>query len=458
VTSAPAVPATELVATVEAMVARVAAAVPAAVTVEVAAHVGLVLADTLGVVAAGAHTPELRALAADPMLRLAPGWSALTPARTLNPNRGYADPATAAWFNGTAGTMLELDEGFRPTGHPAVQVVPAALAVAEELRASGAALVTAVVAGYEVAARLFESFALPPAWHAHGHLAGLGAATAVAMLRGIDPVAAARVAATQPLLTGWEDCYAGATARNTWAGHANRTGVLATVLVGAGFTGSLAGHLSVLAPHLARTAPLREPVTSDGLRIRRNYLKFHSACATHSSLDAARQAWRALGEPDPGTIRAVRVTTVPANARVDRQAAPNSLSTRFSLPYAVATLLRTGSTAPPSFDWDVHVAELARRVTVDIEPEWVGRWPRMSPSRVQIETDAGAVGEAEVDDAVGHHTRPAARADVLRKFLALHPEPESDATFGALVDTYRVRDCAELPLPGGTGAARISGG
>ena len=51
---------------------------------------------------------------------------------------GKADPLLATLANGTAGVALEVDEGNRlGGGHPAIHVIPAALAVAEELGADG---------------------------------------------------------------------------------------------------------------------------------------------------------------------------------------------------------------------------------------------------------------------------------------------------------------------------------
>src|SRR5687767_15332128 len=61
----------------------------------------------------------------------------------------------AALLNGTAGTWLELDEGnLFAKGHPGIQVVPAAVAAAQEMGASGADLLLAVTLGYEVSARI----------------------------------------------------------------------------------------------------------------------------------------------------------------------------------------------------------------------------------------------------------------------------------------------------------------
>ncbi len=413
----------ELTGLVEEVVIGVAALRPNDLPQEVLDHVGLVVADTVGVIAAGVRSPELSALVADPALG--------------------RDPATVAWVRGTAGTFLELDEGFRPTGHPAVHVVPAALTTAEAVHATGAELATAVAAGYEVAARMFESFVLPRPMHPHGHFGALGAATAVAMLHGHDAVEVVRVAATQPLLTGWSACYEGATARNTWAGHANRAGIQGAMLHRAGFTGSLPSHLSVVAPYAVEPGGLRDPVDPATLRIRRNYFKLHSACAlTHSALDATVRA-RSQLDDDMGAIERIEVATVIANLRVDRQARPNSLSTRFSLPYAVAAAIITDDTGPSSFDWRADVAELATRVQVTADPDLETCWPDAAPARVRIVTPTGTV-EEQVDNPHGHHSDPAAREELRAKFERLAGDP---AAFDAISDLASAADCAALRLP-----------
>src|SRR4051812_36702212 len=211
------------------------------------AHAGRIVADTVAVSRAGAREPEMvrlgRLLADQGSLRPPGGRSALAPA----PAPGSAGPATAlfedrlvgppadvAFVNATAGTFLELDEGVRPTGHPAMHVVPAAVAVAESVHATGADLLRAVLAGYEITARLFTAVRLTYPVHPHGHFGAIGAGVAAAMLSGGDPVGSARVAATTPLLPVWDACFDGATARNTFTGHAARTGVMSTHLDSAG--------------------------------------------------------------------------------------------------------------------------------------------------------------------------------------------------------------------------------
>jgi 2-methylcitrate dehydratase PrpD len=443
----------QLAGLVEALIVRVAAWGPDDIGDPLMEHVGLVVADTVGVMTAGGRSSELVALARDPVLGVVGAPTPTARSTVLEPGRRYADALSAAWLNGTAGTVLELDEGFRPTGHPAVHVVPAAMAVAQEVRATGPELGAAVVAGYEVAARLFESFVLPRPMHPHGHFGALGAAVAVAKLRRLDALELARIAATQPLLTGWEACFEGATARNTWSGHANRTGVLAGVLHGAGFTGSLRSLLSVVAPYVVDDAEFLAAGSGRGeVRITRNYFKFHSACAlTHSALDAVVEAWRGISVGDPWRIDQIEVATVSPNLRVARPAEPNSLSTRFSLPYAVAAALVTGATGPSSFEWDPQVADFSRRVRVIAEPAFDATWPASAPARVRIVAGSESA-EATVRNPRGHHALPPTRDELRDKFAGLVAGPDAPRAaraatqFDRLTDLRAVDDCAALPL------------
>src|SRR5690606_10805050 len=61
-----------------------------------------------------------------------------------------ADLLDAAFLGGTAAHGIELDDGYRHgSAHCGCVVIPAALSVSYDRRASGRALLAAVVAGYE---------------------------------------------------------------------------------------------------------------------------------------------------------------------------------------------------------------------------------------------------------------------------------------------------------------------
>ena len=92
-------------------------------TVSAAKNVAL---DTIGAMLAGSRQPENANLA-----QLAAGLGG-DGKSTLLGSRARSQAMLAALANATAGVSLEVDEGTRlGGGHPAIHVIPAALAVGE---------------------------------------------------------------------------------------------------------------------------------------------------------------------------------------------------------------------------------------------------------------------------------------------------------------------------------------
>ncbi|MFN8163203.1 MAG: MmgE/PrpD family protein [Solirubrobacterales bacterium] len=404
-------------------------------------HAVGVIADTIGAMLGGGREPEVMALvegrSEEALFPLHPGRAQL-----VTPGQPGTDALTAAFVNASAGTFLELDEGVRPSGHPAVHVVPAALAAAQALGRSGSELLAAVLSGYEVAARLFTAYRLRFPVHPHGNLAAIGAAVAVARLRRADAVEPARVAAALPLLSVWQPAFEGATVRNAFAGVGAAVGVMANRLTAAGFTGSaeaLPAAFGEIAGELVEADLLEAPIRGDALLIDRDYQKRHSACAlSHSAIDAVLS----LGPIDPNMIRSVRVETVENNLRLDRLSRGNPLSNRFSLQYAVAAAIVHGAAGPAAFAPDRRAAELARRVSVSALPELTARWPRSSTARVIVELDDDIL-EAEVENPVGHESRRLSPSQLREKFDGLAAAPDGSGprvTFDRLLELEKIED------------------
>jgi len=406
----------------------------------VRAHATRVFADTVGVIVGGGRRPEIERFVAGegPLFPPLAGGTA----RLLVPGFPGADPAAAAFVNGTAGTFLELDEGYRPTGHPAVHVVPAALAAAQALNATGREFLAAFLGGYEVTARLFEAYELTYPLHPHGHFGAVGAAVAVALLQGADVMEPAAIAATLPLLPVWQPCYEGATARNAYAGAAAAVGMNANRMAVAGFMGSREAQqvaFGELVGQLVNPTALTEGLGPGRLCITRNYLKLHSACAlSHSALDAVL----ALGPPPADEVVSVEVETVSNNMKIARRAEPNDLSTRFSLPYAVATAIVHGHTGPEAFIPDERVFELAEVVEVRSAEELEDAWPDDAPARVTVHLRDGAYSH-RVDNPHGHHANPAGPGELRHKFEYLVGKG-ADELYERLLGVEEAEDMAAI--------------
>src|SRR4051812_1292562 len=197
----------------------------------------LIVADLLAVIAAGMQEPEMKALLAQHLPRVAPGKAAVF-------GSGQRSNALdAALLNATAGVWLELDEGnFNTNGHPGVHVIPAALAYAQENGVAGVDFLAAVALGYEICGRIGGAYDMKTIVQPHGTYGVIGAAVAVGRLSGFNAQqmrAVINIAASTPLGGNRQTMRDGATVRNYYAGHGSFMGQMAVRLVQAGFSGPL---------------------------------------------------------------------------------------------------------------------------------------------------------------------------------------------------------------------------
>lgn len=390
----------------------------------VLAQTKLILLDSIGAVACGMQETEMRRLV-DRLARLegepADGHVAIGSGRRLT-------PLAAAFVNGTAGTMLELDEGHRfARGHPGMHVIPAALVAAVRNRRSGADLLVAITLGYEIGARLGAASRLRVAMHPHGTWGTVGAGLAAALLGGAKPAQLAEtinVVASLSVSASLNTMLEGGTVRNTYAGFSNRQGLMAWELVAAGFVGEFDGVRSVYDGIVGEG--FDPSVMTDRLgerwEVTRNYFKRHAACRhTHGALDAMCEILRqAGGRLDPAAISAISVDSYSWAAQLDASRPRNMLAAKFSLPYALAACVVHGGAPVPAFREpslsDPGVLALAQRVSVNEDVAMTARLPAERPSRVRVRLVDGRVLDAQVAIAKGDAEDPYTPADVREKF------------------------------------------
>ncbi len=252
-----------------------------------------VIGDCIAAIAAGAQEPETIALV-ERML----GTDGDNGAAVIGAGRRGA-PSLSAFLNGTAGTMLELDEGNQfCRGHPGIHVVPAVLAAALRSGASGRDVITAVALGYEIGARIGIASKLRVTMHPHGTWGTVGAAVAIAWLARRDAagmIETINVASSLGLSTSRRTMLEGGTVRNSFAGFSNQIGLMVSDLVAAGFTGEADGLGTVYGSVIADDWRPDEMVAELGSRweIARNYFKRHACCRyNHGALDALRRSSR----------------------------------------------------------------------------------------------------------------------------------------------------------------------
>ena len=427
----------------------------------VRAHTGWILADTVAAVAAGSAEPELQALAA------LHGEPAAGSGATLVGLGRAASADAAALVNGTAGTFLEMDEGNRYSrGHPAVHVLPAALALAEQRGADAETFLSALVVGYEVGSRLGAASQLRGAMHPHGTWGTIGAAAACARLLGADSAGmreAINVSASMTTATSKRTMLEGGLVRNVYAGLSNRNGLLAAQLAACGYTGERDGPGSLFSQIVSERFDPAQVVRGLGedWHLLQNYFKLHSCCRyNHGTLDAI-DAIAARGLlPAPEEIARIEVRSYALAAELDDPAPRNTLAAKFSVPFAVATRLVRGSSALASFTWeavrDERTLALARKVELAEDPAMTARLPRERPARVLITTTDGRqyAGEAGVNR--GDDAAPYTAQELTAKFMDLcgrvwsqaHAERVLQATHDLCAGQGRFADwCALLQQP-----------
>jgi 2-methylcitrate dehydratase PrpD len=390
---------------------------------EVKDQVGWILADTLAAMVAGSAEPELRAIAT----RQSAGPHHVAQLIGLAKN---STPEAAAFINGSAGTFLEMDEGNRfSRGHPAIHVIPAALALSQERNADASQFMAAVVVGYEVGSRFGAASQVRGAMHPHGTWGTLGAAAACARIAEMDNKGmrqAINIAASLTTATSKQTMLQGGLVRNVYAGLSNRNGLLALNLVECGFTGERDGPSSLLGKIISES--FQADAVVDGLgqdwHVMHNYFKMHSCCRyNHGTLDAIDHMSAVEKLPAIDDIHHIEVDTYHLAAELNDPAPQNTLAAKFSVPFAVATRLVTHSSALSSFTWEAvrnpDILALAKKVRVSHDPAMSARLPMERPAKVTIHLNDGCqrVGQAGVNR--GDDALPYTRAELRDKFMDL---------------------------------------
>jgi 2-methylcitrate dehydratase PrpD len=402
---------------------------PASLPEPVRARTRLVLLDSIGVIASGMQEPELAALL--------PRLAATQPGKVPAIAGGVRlSPHAAAFANGTAGTMLELDEGNQyARGHPGMHVVPAALAAAADRPVSGMALLTAIALGYEIGARIGIASKLRVTMHPHGTWGTVGAAMTAAVLGRANAAQAAEaisIASSFGLSTSRRTMLEGATVRNSYTGLSNQLGLVAWDLAQSGFTGEADGVGSVYGGIIAEgfdPAAMTEAL-GERWEIARNYFKRHAACRyTHGALDALALL-QAEARLDPDAIERIEVDTYVWAAQLDLPQPRNMLSAKFSLPFALATAIVHSAASVPAFRAPALANErtlaLAARIVVREDPALTARLPALRPARLHVVMRDGSTREAAVETNRGDTEDPYRAEEIVAKFHEL-----ADPVWGA---------------------------
>lgn len=424
--------------------------------------------DTVGCLVAGYDAGIAREIRS---FVLAQGGSAEA---TLLPGGQKTTVSLASLAHATYIHGLELsDAAPRGTVHPGNEIVPVALAVAEKRKVGGAAVIPAVVAGYEVEIRfgraLFPS-AFYRGWWTPGVFGGIGSAATAGHLLGLDargldntlgialnllPSAAARAneeGETVKWLIGGQSCA---------------SGVLAAEMAARGVKGMrdvVKGWLPVIADDVHAERLTEGVLENGGFRqweLLSGILTKHYATVgpLTASLDATFDLV-ARNNISADDIAEIHVECMRRTAIFNTRHPENEVAARASLPYCLAVAVckkDPGSLLGPGFREEVlkdkAVWAAADKVRITENEDYERQYPARSLARVTItlrsgksftqEEDRSARGRylTPTDDDIEHKFRliakpvlGAARAD---KVIALVRKLETLPDIGDLIQALK---------------------
>jgi 2-methylcitrate dehydratase PrpD len=413
-----------------------------------------IVLDTLPVMAWGMRTPQLKSFAAKQMEFGSPGacW-VIGLEKTTN-------RIDAAMLNGIAGAWLDFDEGnFLANGHPGIQVIPAALAVAQERGLSGREFLTAVALSYEVVARIGMATQIKLIINPHGTFGVVGAALATARLLHL-PVSEYRnlasLAASSCVATNRHTMLDGATVRNWYAGHSGYMGQMAVRLVESGFTGPSDGVNTTFSLVLGDGFQGEVAVQDLGQRwlLTEGYLKLYpTARYVHSAIDALHDLQAKASRPiAPEEVADISVHAYRLAAYLSTQRPTVWFGARFSIPFALATLMVGGRLGLEAFGDeavnDPRIVNLASKIRVEEEPTFSAAYPAQQRVDLTLTTVGGKKFHGQCTITSGEPDRPHTDASLLRKFndlaTPLWGEPAASALRNAVLNLHACPDVSKL--------------
>ena len=427
--------------------------VPPDVQAQACAH----LVDGLGTAVAAATTG-----AAAPAVDVATGLGG-PPEATIIGTAHRVSAFAAAVANGTLVHALDFDDTHAASlVHATAIVLPVAFAVGEERGSSGAEVLAAAIAGYELVCRL--AAAAPQSFHARGaHPTSVCGAVAAALVAGklsglsqqqMEDAIGIVVSQASGVM---EFLHTGGSTKQFHAGWAAGSGIIAARLAAAGLAGPSAGLEGEFG--LYRVFADRPPdlaVLTDDLggawQLDEITIKPYPSCQLmHASLDAAKDLRATVG--DIAGLRDV-VAAVPSTAafivcepRVQKVKPRSPYGAKFSLPWSVAAMLVDGVVGRSTYATDQldrpELTALAARITHEIVP-YDGP-DAEAPGRLRARTHDGRHIEALVARSSGSPGNPLG-ADGLRDKLQgnLGSESAADSMIAAVDDLASAPDVGSV--------------
>lgn len=291
----------------------------------------------------------------------------------------YTLPLEAATVNGTAAHALDYDDCNNSlAGHPSAALLPAILAQAEEIGASGRDVINAYVTGFETQGRIAHAVHLhhyEKGWHPTATLGIFGATAASAKLLKLTAEQTATALAIAVSLSAGVKANFGTMVKPLHAGQCSRNGLYAALLAKEGFTACP----EAFEHHHGFFEVFNGAGNYDASRVLVNWcdpleilapgvgLKQYPCCgSTHSAIDAMIMLRQQHNLTPDKVAHIESITHDRALAHTNRPDPRSTLDAKFSVQYCVVRALMHGDVAFEHFEGETYrdpqVLDLLKRI------------------------------------------------------------------------------------------------
>jgi 2-methylcitrate dehydratase PrpD len=312
-------------------------------------------------------------------------------------------PAGAALLNGALAHSLDSDDTHAAGSlHPGAPVIPAAFAAAEMTGASGADILAAIVAGYEVTCRV--ALALPAGahydrgFHPTATCGAFGAAAAAGRVFGLGPeqIAHAFGIALSQAAGSLQFLANGAWTKRFQVGWSAMAGLTAASLAREGFSGAAQplegkhGFMRAYAPSPTPSVALDR--LGEEWELMNTAVKPYPSCRYgHAAIDAAIALRAELGlraeDVEAVTVGLPAKGMLLVGAPAEKKANPqNVVDGQFSGPFVVAAAIATGQMGWESYALlsDASVRALLPKITCEQDSEIEAEFPRNMSGKLTL--------------------------------------------------------------------------
>ncbi len=348
---------------------------------------------------------------------------AVAPAGKILRNVRSADSGGRAFFWGGLGNILEMDDvDKRALLHPGPSIIPAALAIAQEVQPDIDGVLHAIVRGYEATIRLGRAVGTGhyAIWHNTGTCGAIGAAVGGAALLDLDERKTAHaMALAMSQATGfWQTRHdPQSMGKQLHTAHAARAGFDAARLAAAGFTGPLdilegeQGFFKATCPD-GDPQDVLAPYDSDWLIHDVSFKPWPACRHAHAVIDAALALRDRI---DLSSAAPIRVETYSDALKFCDRAMPTTvIEAKFSLQHAVAVALVRGVPKLEDFSEtalaDPELNAMRARVSVAASEKFDTAYPARFGAAVHIGEDMVAM-----PDALGDPENPVTDSQLIAK-------------------------------------------